>query len=137
MTSPAPPLPSLPPRPAEGHKGTFGTVVVVGGQAAPPRVMLGGPAFSALAALRVGAGLAVPAWPARAMLPGRSVAPSAPGLALPVDAEGRIRASAAAELLDRFLESCRCLAIGPGLGAGEPQRQLVARLLAQDRPAVV
>ena len=44
-------LPSLPPRPSDGHKGTFGTVCVLGGQGAGPRVMLGGPAFAALGAL--------------------------------------------------------------------------------------
>ena len=46
--------PPLPPRPADGHKGTFGTVLVAGGS----DLMPGAPALCATAALRSGAGLA-------------------------------------------------------------------------------
>ena len=35
-------LPALPPRDAAGHKGTFGSVLVIGGCAHSPRLMLGG-----------------------------------------------------------------------------------------------
>ncbi len=50
-------FPYLPSRPRESHKGTFGTVVVVGGShnagdVSP--VMLGAPALTGLAALRSG-----------------------------------------------------------------------------------
>ncbi len=46
-------IPSAPARPIDGHKGTFGTVVVVGGSWG----MIGAPALVARAAFRVGAGL--------------------------------------------------------------------------------
>lgn len=131
------PLPSVPPRDPSGHKGTFGTVCVVGGQAAPPHVMVGGPAFSALAALRSGVGLAVLAMPEPVLTVGLSVAPSATGLALPVDADGRPRASASAELLDGVLNRTACLAIGPGFGAEMAQQQIVVRLVTQDTVPVV
>lgn len=131
------PLPPLPARPREGHKGTFGTVCVLGGQCAGGRVMIGGPAFAALAALRSGAGLAVLAMPGPVLNAALSVAPSATGVALPVDAHGELQASAGAALLDSLLPGVSCLALGPGLGVGEPQRQLVGRLLAQDRIPVV
>ncbi|MHC4949167.1 MAG: NAD(P)H-hydrate dehydratase [Planctomycetota bacterium] len=128
----------MPDRPADGHKGTFGTVCVVGGQAAEPRVMLGGPAFAAVGALRVGAGLAVLAAPSPLLAPMLVAAPSATGLALPVDDDGALRASDVAALLDRHLASFRCLAIGPGFGAELPQQQIVARLAAAgDRPMVI
>lgn len=130
-------LPPLPPRPAEGNKGTFGKVMVIGGQAAPPHVMLGGPAFSATAALRVGAGLAVLAVPQPLMVEALAVAPSATGLALPVDDSGALRPSAVAELIDANLRGVSCIAIGPGLGADDPQQQIVLRLAAQDSPPMV
>ncbi|MCH6552190.1 MAG: hypothetical protein IH804_09290, partial [Planctomycetes bacterium] len=92
-------LPCLPRRPLDGHKGTFGTVCVIGAQVAPPRVMLGGPAFAALGALRAGCGLAILAVPAPVMTEALVVAPSATGLALPVDGKGALRPSAVAAIL--------------------------------------
>ncbi len=131
-------VPKLPPRPTHGHKGTFGTVCVIGGQAGGPRVMLGGPAFAALGALRAGAGLAVLAVPAPLMAESLAVAPSATGLALPVDEQGHVRASEVATLLDEFLDEYDCVAIGPGFGTDAPQRQVVMRLIGQhDVPLVV
>ncbi|UCD76308.1 MAG: NAD(P)H-hydrate dehydratase [Phycisphaerales bacterium] len=130
-------LPRLPERPADGHKGTFGTVCVLGGQVAPPRVMLGGPAFSALAALRCGTGLAVLAVPEPMMLPALNAAPSATGLALPVDGRGDLCPSEVAELLDRYLPEFDCLALGPGMGDGIAQQQVVVRLIAQDQVPLV
>ena len=46
-------LPPLPDRPADGHKGLFGRVLVIGGT----DTMLGAPTLSATAALRMGSGL--------------------------------------------------------------------------------
>jgi ADP-dependent NAD(P)H-hydrate dehydratase len=132
------PLPKLPPRPVDGHKGTFGTVCVLGGQAAGPRVMIGGPAFSATAALRVGCGLAVLAVPRPIMASALVIAPSATGLALPVDGERMLDPSAVAALLDAYMAGFHCLAIGPGLGDAEPQQQILMRLLGNgDVPMVI
>jgi NAD(P)H-hydrate epimerase len=130
-------LPPLPPRPAAGHKGTFGTVGVLGGQADAPRVMIGGPALTATAALRAGAGLVVLAVPAPLMAAGLSIAPSATGLALPVDAAGNLLPSEVAALLDEHLPGYDCLAFGPGFGDGPAQRQIAARLVGMDRPPMV
>ena len=131
-------LPALPARAQAGHKGTFGTVVVVGGHAAPPRVMVGGPAFSAMGALRVGAGLAVLAVPEPIVAETLTCAPEATGLALPVDGDGHLRASDVAAILDQQIRSsCACLALGPGLGQGEPERQVVMRLIASDEVPLV
>lgn len=131
------PLPALPPRPPDGHKGTFGTVCVIGGQVAAPRVMVGGPAFTAMGALRVGAGLAVLAVPRPLMTTALEIAPSATGLALPVDDAGELVPSAVAELLDRQLGGYDCLAVGPGLGDGPAQRQIMARLVSLEHPPMV
>ncbi len=124
----------LPHRPADGHKGTFGTVCVVGGRADPPRVMLGGPAFAALGALRSGAGLAVLAVPAPLLAGALAVAPQATGLSLPVDDQGRLLPSDAAEVIDAHLADYAALAVGPGLGQGEAQRSIVARLVTKREP---
>jgi NAD(P)H-hydrate epimerase len=135
--------PRIPPRPADGHKGTFGTVCVVGGQAgggsggAGPRVMVGGPAFAALGALRSGCGLAVLAVPMPVMAAALVIAPGATGLALPVDENGALKPSDIAHMLDQHMLSFRCLALGPGFGAEVPQQQVVARLVAQDEVPLV
>ena len=129
--------PKLPSRPIDGHKGTFGTVCVIGGQAGGPRVMVGGPALAALGALRAGAGLAVLAVPAPIMAAALTIVPSATGLALPVDENGGLRPSDVAALLDTFLHEYDCLAVGPGFGVDEPQRQIMVRLIGQDEVPVV
>ncbi len=131
-------LPRLPPRPAEGHKGTFGTVLVVGGQAAAPRIMLGGPALAALGALRSGAGLAVLGVPAPLIGAALTVAPAATGLALPVDERGCLVPSGVAELLDAQLPKVDAVAVGPAFGVGTSQQRIMVRLVGvADRPLVI
>jgi NAD(P)H-hydrate epimerase len=121
--------PSLPPREVEGHKGTFGSVLVIGGHADNP-VMLGGPALAARAALRSGCGLCTLAMPEPLLASALAVASSATGCALPVDAAGHLRPSAAAEVLDPVLARARAVVVGPGLGSGFAVQQLVVRLVS-------
>lgn len=129
--------PVLPPRDARGHKGTFGTVVVIGGQAAGPRMMLGGPALTARAALRAGCGLVVLAMP-EPILPGAlAVAPEATGLALPCSGDGELDPSRSAEMLDVHLPTAHAVAIGPGLGARMAQQQIVMRLVATEEVPLI
>ncbi len=123
-------LPALPARDPDGHKGTFGTVLVVGGHCDGAEVMLGGPALTALAALRTGCGLAWLALPRPILASALEVAPEATGIALPVDENDAIRPSAAAEAIDQRLPRVRCCAVGPGLGTSEGAVQLVMRLVA-------
>ena len=52
-------LPSAPVRPSDAHKGTFGRVLVIGGN----RGMSGAPSLAGLGALRGGAGLVYVAVP--------------------------------------------------------------------------
>ena len=130
-------FPRLPHRDPAGHKGTFGTVCVIGGQAAGPRVMIGGPAFTATAALRSGAGLAVLAVPGPIMASALVIAPGATGLALPVDPARALRPSKVAAVLDEHLPQYDCLAVGPGWGDGLPQQQILIRLLASGEVPMV
>ena len=110
---------------------------VVGGRADDQRVMVGGPALAALGALRSGCGLAVLAVPTPIMAAALVIAPSATGLALPVDDSGAIKPSDAAQLLDRHMNEFDCLALGPGLGTSVAAQQVVVRLIGQDRVPVV
>lgn len=114
-------LAPLPPRPRAGHKGTFGTVLVVAGS----HDMLGAAALCALGALRGGAGLAQVALP-RALQPLLPLAvPSATTLPR---TPARLRAAAAA---------ATAVVAGPGLGAVPATRTLVRTLLAAASGTVV
>ncbi len=129
----------LPPRPADGHKGIFGSVCVIGGQRSEDGlVMLGAPTLTANAAMRVGCGRCMLAMPQTMLAEALSIAPTSTGIELPVDEVGRLMSSCAVEAIDRHATSCRCLVIGPGFGDGWPQQQIVATLLSRDdRPVVL
>jgi len=131
------PPPPLPDRDPEGHKGTFGTVAVVGGSCTGGRRMIGAPALAATAALRAGCGLAKLVMPAPVLTAGLTIAPSTTGIELPADAAGRIIPHAAAEVLDGVFEESTVVAIGPGLGTGDGPRTLALRALQQNEHPVV
>ncbi len=137
MTSAAPPIPNLPARDPEGHKGTFGTVAVVGGCARGESMMLGGPCISAIAALRAGAGLAKLALPDSILAEGLTIAPSATGVALPTNQDGSFNVAQSAAALDRLIEQSDCVAVGPGLGVDDSTEAIVLRLIGQARTPLV
>ena len=132
------PPPRLPTRDSRGHKGTFGTVVVVGGCAAAGKRMVGAPALCATAALRSGCGLAklvVPAPIANAAL---TICPSATGIPIAVDEAGEMIASEAAAVLDEQFAQAQAVIVGPGLGSGASIRAISLRCVQQeDFPIVV
>lgn len=135
--------PRLPPRDAAGHKGTFGTVLVIGGHVSSDaegpraRTMLGAPALAAKAALRVGAGRVILAVPEPLLAAALTLCPSATGVALPLDRAGRLDASGAAERIDAAREEADALVLGPGLGRGEAEAQIVVRLVARDEQPII
>jgi NAD(P)H-hydrate epimerase len=131
------PLPPLPVRDPRGHKGTFGTVAIVGGCALAETRMIGGPALSALAAFRAGAGLVKLAVPEPVMNAAITLAPSATGAPLPVDESGAIIAHETSRVIDRLVASSECLAIGPGLGRGEGPIAASFRAINQEQTPVV
>ena len=117
--------PALPGRPKEGHKGTFGRVMIVGGSAA----MLGAPVLAGTAALRMGSGLVQVAIP-EAMVPfALSITPELIALPLPTR-PARMSIADAAGKAD-------VLVIGPGLGQSRVARLRLERLLEVDKPAVL
>ena len=123
---------ALPRRQADGHKGTFGKVLVVGGAVG----YTGAPYLTALAAVRSGCGLVslgVPEiiWPVEA-----AKCVSAMPFPLP-DKDGMLSDKALQKILDK-LADCQVLALGPGLGRSQRTGRLVQELLAQtDKPVVL
>ncbi len=94
----------LPPRPSDGHKGTFGHVLVIGGSAQ----YRGAPVLAGRAALRVGAGLATIAYPAEV-----AIAASPELIHLPLEESSEpLRAAA-------NTGTYRAIVIGPGLGQSD------------------
>ncbi len=129
MTRTARGAPRPPARPKNGHKGTFGTVIIVGGCADGPTLMLGAPALSARAALRVGAGLTkvvVPREIAGAVL---TLCPSATASVVDArTADGYRRAFAGANLAD-----AEAVVFGPGMGRSPATLVALKVLLATAR----
>ncbi len=130
--------PRLPGRPPEGHKGTFGSVGIVGGSSGEDPRMIGAPALAALGAVRAGCGLVRIAAPAPILDHTLTIAPFATGLALPVDAGGSLDASGSAERFDDLATSCDAMAVGMGMGRSPAVDAIVLRAaLREDRPCVL
>ncbi len=132
------PLPQLPLRAPAGHKGTFGSVLVIGGCAHEPRRMLGGAMLAARGALRAGAGRAIVAVPEPLADEALVILPEATVVALPTDAEGVLRAAECAERIDAAMAEASCVVIGPALGRSLDAGKIVMRLVAMgDKPLVI
>lgn len=138
-TEPVTHAPALPARPLDGHKGTFGTVAVVGGSYEDGLVMAGAPALAALGALRAGAGLARLAVPEPIVAACLSLAPSATAIAMPVrEHEGVVQLvpHLATQAVDRAA-SAEAVVIGPGLGTGAGAQSAVLRAIVQRTAHVI
>ena len=115
---------TLPERPPDSHKGTFGRAMIVAGS----RNFLGAASLSAIAAGRAGAGLVTIAIPESLV---SSVAPSAiepTFLPLPESSKGIVSSNAASTILEA-LDGYTALLVGCGLGQAEETRRMVESLL--------
>jgi NAD(P)H-hydrate epimerase len=121
---PPPSLPSLPPRPNAGHKGTFGRVLIVGGN----DEMIGAPTLAGTAALRMGAGLVQIAVPKTILNACLSITPEL--IALGLGKTGKDGLLSAAEAAD-------ALVVGPGMGQSEESAERLDRLIRIDKPMVL
>jgi ADP-dependent NAD(P)H-hydrate dehydratase len=133
-------LPRLPARDPMGHKGTFGTVLVIGGcctRGGGGRRMIGAPALAAIGALRAGAGLVKLVMPEPILDAGICICPSATGVPVPVDADGAMLAHEAARVIDEQSAGSQCIVVGPGLGDGEGARAAALRCVQQEEAPVV
>ena len=125
--------PVLAKRPRGGHKGTFGTVLVVGGSCVGTTRMIGAPALAALGALRAGCGLCRVAAPEPIIGHVLRVAPSATGVALPCGAGGQVDGAAAGRVLRRAVLGADVVIVGPGLGEGAGAERVVRAVLRAAR----
>ncbi len=116
-------LPPLPARPCDGHKGTFGHVLVLAGSALYP----GAAILATHAAARGGAGLVTLAYP-RAMAP-HVAAHLVCELARPLDDHDGALGTAAVEPALALAAERSAVALGPGLTRGV-QAEAFARELA-------
>ena len=120
-------VPKLPPRPVEGHKGTFGRVLVVAGSIG----MTGAAALVGRAALRAGAGLVRVATAKSALPIVASIEPSYTTLPLPEDNAGRVSSKAINAILNAAEEN-DIVAIGPGMGQSTGLRSVIEALIQQE-----
>ncbi len=131
--SSVPPLPQLPSRRRDAHKGDFGTVLLVAGS----RGMTGAAVLAGLGALRGGAGLVRLAVPDVCLQTVAACQPSYLTAPLPSDPAGRIAAEAYQPIL-ALTEAATVVGCGPGLGRSWDLDQLVCRLYQElAKPMVV
>src|SRR5215475_12754048 len=110
------PLPTLPPRKADSHKGDYGKVLVIAGS----ENMIGAPALVGLAALRAGSGLVRIAAPKEIIPAILTICPYATGFAW---SSTKIK-----DLLE-FADQHDALAVGPGLGTAPVVKRLILELI--------
>jgi ADP-dependent NAD(P)H-hydrate dehydratase / NAD(P)H-hydrate epimerase len=116
---------ALPERRPDGHKGSFGHVLVIGGS----RGLSGAAALSAIAAARAGAGLVSIGCPASLSDVFEAQCAEVMTAALPETPEGAL-AEAALDPIVSLAESRDVVALGPGLGR-EPETQALVRALVE------
>jgi ADP-dependent NAD(P)H-hydrate dehydratase len=127
------PLPKLPPRQPDAHKGDFGTALIIGGS----RGMTGAAILAGMAALRGGAGLVRLAVADACLDTIASFEPSYMTAPLPSDATGKIALKAVEQIIE-LGKAASVLALGPGLGRSNELNQLVVRLYRGiEKPMVV
>ncbi len=118
-------LPAIPARPADGHKGTFGKVVIIGGSVG----MSGAACLSSVAALRSGSGLVSAAIPRSIQAVVAGYEPSVMTIGLRDDFEKGLLA-VSPDVVAMILDGRDAIGIGPGLGRSEAAAQLLRDVLS-------
>jgi hydroxyethylthiazole kinase-like uncharacterized protein yjeF len=119
------------PLPVHGHgttKNSRGRVLVIGGSCTVPGAMR----LTGEAALRVGAGKLQMATVGSAAVMLGLLVPEAAAIALPEDADGEIGAPLP-ERLEKALDACDTLVLGPGIGDPETAERLLRAAVARPR----
>ena len=123
----------LPDRPLDGHKGTFGRVLIIAGSARYPGAAL----LAARGAYRAGAGLVTIATPASIASQMIAAVPEATLLPLPEYDAGVISGFAAWEMVRDELASVDSVVIGCGFGRHEHSGKFVREFLVSPEVGAV
>ena len=115
----------LPERPSDGHKGTFGSTLIVGGS----KDYLGAVTMATDAATRSGVGLTFVATPESAYRQIAGAISEAMYLSLPVDEDDNLQASEAANSVLELAKKSTSVTIGPGLGTSSATRKVISTVL--------
>ncbi|HVT80378.1 MAG TPA: NAD(P)H-hydrate dehydratase [Phycisphaerae bacterium] len=118
------PLPTLPRRQADSHKGDYGKILVIAGS----ETMIGAPALTARAALRCGSGLVRIAAPKEIIPAVLTICPEATAFAW--------SATKIKDLL-AFADEHDVLAVGPGLGSAAAVKRLILELIERHHGPLV
>lgn len=118
-------VPPAPARPSDGHKGTFGSVLVVGGSGG----MAGAVALAGQAALHSGTGLVTVAAPSCVADTVAQFHPAYMTAAMPCD--GTCLLLEAEASVRELVQGKQAIALGPGLGQGGELAELVQQLFAK------
>ncbi|MBI5522616.1 MAG: NAD(P)H-hydrate dehydratase [Desulfarculus sp.] len=116
----------LPARPAAGHKGTFGHLLVVGGSLGKS----GAVCLAAQGGVRAGAGLVTAALPEALNLAAEIKLTAAMSQPLPQTSQGGLSQGALPVLLEMCADR-QAVVLGPGLGREDESLELARRLAAQ------
>ncbi len=117
-------VPLLPDRPQDGHKGTFGRVLIIGGSIG----MSGAVCLSSVSALRSGSGLVTAAVPRSVQMTVAAYEPCVMTIGLDTDSNGQF-ASLSRECIEKILAGKDAVAIGMGLGQSAEVTELVSLVL--------
>ena len=120
----------IPPRPVDGHKGTFGRAVLLAGSPG----MAGAAAFAVNACVKTGAGLTTVLCRESILPVVQTLAPAAVCIPLP-ERRGRLTADAYA-LADEALSTADAAALGCGLGQRDDLVPLLERFARAECPVV-
>jgi NAD(P)H-hydrate epimerase len=121
-----------PERPADGHKGTFGSTLIVGGS----QEFLGAVTMATDAATRSGVGLVYVATPEPVYRLVAGDVPEAMYRALPAQANGEVDPSSAASAVLEMAGAATSVVIGPGLGQNPATTEFLSVLLSQIDPGL-
>lgn len=116
-------IPKLGKRPVDGHKGTFGKVLIIGGSVG----FSGAPALAGKAALRSGAGLVRLAVPASVQPVVAALDPCYTTVGLS-EINGQLAVKAVTELT-KHLPDNDVMAFGPGVGTGAGVKEVLLSLI--------
>jgi len=118
-------IPKLQARPENGHKGTFGKVLIVGGSLG----MSGAVGIAGKSALKAGAGLVRVATPETCLPIVAGIDPCYTTIPLPEDKGGRISSKAVNAILENVRDNV-CVAFGCGVGQSTGLKAVTEKLIS-------